>query len=237
MSDAIITSQQRIDSLTLGVPLGSDTMTYQRVSQMINAAKAKMTGPPNHFQISLASRFGITLDANAIGWDYRRALYEALTVKSFIYSVWRRHCEARWKFYDEAGLNEAWVDSVCRAILADSTLTHAANQYAFTESQTKSDLWCNMGKAWMKNEAVRYVLSQLGVAVPLSHATANENTKPSRLSPTSETKAPKLLPLSESIEEPPVIYPQQTPMKPIKRLRRRKLSLWQKFLKILGLGY
>ena len=206
MSEAI-TATERVSALSLGVAIGNETMTRQQLFQMIDAAKAKMTGPPNRFQLSLADRFGITLDANAIGWDYRRALYQALSVKAFVYSVDRRHCGARWKCYDETGLSDAWVDSVCRAILADSTLRYAADQYEYTDSQTRSDLWCNMGKAWLKNEAVRYVLSQLGVDTSASHAGSGANATPSSSSLSGKPIAPMRLPPSESIEEPPVIYP------------------------------
>ena len=148
---------QRNYALAMGIVSDAQTDGEGLSRAMDRAKKTTLKGPPNQQQISLAQRWGIDLKENDTGWKLVKKLYPMIQARAFVYSVVRRLMGAKWQFYGESGLNEAWVDHVAKELISDP----ARNQFVMEMDNsvwgTKSDAWYRLGKRQWESETVQLV--------------------------------------------------------------------------------
>lgn len=214
------TGRQRDYALSMGIVIDRNSITRSQLSQHIDSLKPTLSGPPNEVQLQIIQNLGLEIKPGAIGSRVSSMLFEAFIVQAFIFSVYRKHMNARWKFHDQTGLNDEWVFDVMRTILGNRELHSAVYEYENTHSETGNDVWFNMGKGWLRNAAVVFVLNRLGVdPATLNTPPQNTQTIPPALSPGTpeQTPPPKFVVTSRS-------------------KRKRRPTFFESILRFFGIG-
>ncbi len=148
--------RQRNYALAMGIESNADS-DGKALSNAMEKAKVTLKGRPNSKQLALAARWRLDVAPNATGWHVVDQLYPVIQARSFVYSVIRRIAGAKWQFYGQTGINDAWVDEVAILLNADQESRDFIMGMENTTSGTLADAWYRFGKRQWESDVVQSV--------------------------------------------------------------------------------
>jgi hypothetical protein len=180
---AVASGRQRNYALAMGIRSTPSTDRHM-LSNLMDRTKASLDAPPNQEQVSLAQQWGIKVKGKNTGKNYRDELYDMIIARSFVYSIVRRMMKAKWKYFEESGLNDEWVTSVASEIIyKNDTYRWKVKEMDNAMSGTKSDAWFRFGEQQLQLDFVLAVADVAQSDLPPDYVA--QYRQPSVSSPTA----------------------------------------------------